>query len=36
MGISDDMVGTYLAEIYRKLRLPGREAAIQLAKQLFE
>jgi DNA-binding NarL/FixJ family response regulator len=34
LGISDEMVGTYLAEIYRKLRLPGRDAAIHLAKQL--
>ena len=34
MGISESMVGTYLAEIYRKLHLPGREAAIGFAQSI--
>jgi DNA-binding CsgD family transcriptional regulator len=36
MLLSESMVGTYLAEIYRKLHLPGRDAAVHLAKQLSE
>ena len=33
VSMSDDMVRTYLEEIYRKLGLAGREAAIQFARQ---
>lgn len=33
VGMSDVMVRTYLEEIYRKLGLPGREAAIHYARQ---
>jgi DNA-binding NarL/FixJ family response regulator len=36
MLLSESMVGTYLAEIYRKLHLPGRDAAVHLAKELTE
>ena len=33
VGMNDLMVRTYLEEIYRKLGLPGREPAIQYARQ---
>lgn len=32
-GLSEEMVRTYLAEIYRKLGLPGREAAAHYARE---
>jgi DNA-binding NarL/FixJ family response regulator len=32
-GLSEAMVRTYLSEVYRKMNLPGRDAAVQYARE---